>query len=100
MYFVKIGQPSDFAYAVDQASFTLSKIQNGYGKVVLPDHTIFEPSEFHIVLICENRKTIVKSWRDIGSINFLIHISELKQNLNVMNISLIVDFVYNAENIK
>ena len=94
MYFVKIGQSSDFAYAVDQASLTLSKIQNGHGKVMLPDKTEFEPNEFHIVLVCENRKRKITAWRDIGSINFLIHISELKQNLNIMNISLIVDFVY------
>ncbi len=100
MYFVKIGNPSDFAYAIDQAAFTLSKIQNGYGKVKLPDDTLFEPNEFHIVLICENRKSVIQSWQDVLSINFLIHTSELKQSLNTMNISLVVDFVYNAEYIK
>lgn len=97
MYFVKIGQPSDFAYAIDQAALTLSKIQNGHGKVKLPNKTMIEPNEFHLVLIYENRKTIVKSWNDIYSINFLIHISDLKQSLDTMNISLIIDFVYDGD---
>lgn len=95
MYFVKIGAPADFAYAVDQAMFTLSKIQNGYGKVKLPNEELFEPTEFHLVLINDKRKTIINEWKDVYSINFLIHLSELKQSLNSMNISLIVDFAYN-----
>lgn len=100
MYFVKIGQPSDFAYAVDQAMFTLSKIKNEFGKVKLPDGTISEPNEFNLVLICENRKTIVRKWNDIYSVNFLIHLTSLKQELNMMNISLKVNFVYNASILK
>ena len=95
MYFVKIGAPADFAYAVDQAMFTLSKIQNSYGKVELPSGDLFEPNEFHLVLICDGRKTIINKWKDVYSINFLIHLSELKQSLNAMNISLVVEFVYN-----
>ena len=95
MYFVKIGAPADFAYAVDQAMFTLSKIQNGYGKIKLPTNEEIEPTEFHLVLVCDNRVTLINEWKDVYSINFLIHLSELKQNLNSMNISLVVDFVYN-----
>ena len=95
MYFVKIGAPADFAYAVDQAMFTLSKIQNGYGKIKLPTDEEIEPTEFHLVLVCDNRRTLINEWKDVYSINFLIHLSELKQNLNSMNISLVVDFVYN-----
>lgn len=37
---------------------------------------------------------IINEWKDFYSINFLIHLSKLKQSLNSMNISLIVDFVY------
>ena len=95
MYFVKIGAPADFAYAVDQAMFTLSKIQNGYGKIKLPTDEEMEPTEFHLVLVCDNRITLINEWKDVYSINFLIHLSELKQSLNSMNISLVVDFVYN-----
>ncbi len=94
MYFVKIGTPADFAYAVDQAMLTLSKIQNGYGKIKLPSNEEIEPTEFHLVLVCDDRKTIINEWKDVYSINFLIHLSELKQSLNSMNISLMVDFVY------
>ena len=95
MYFVKIGTPADFSYAVDQAMFTLSKVQNGYGKVKLPNGEFFEPTEFHLVLINDKRKKIINKWEDVYSINFLIHMSDLKQSLNSMNISLFVDFVYN-----
>lgn len=95
MYFVKIGSPAEFAYAVDQAMFTLSKIQNGYGKIKLPSEELLEPTEFHLVLVCDKRRAIISEWKDVYSINFLIHLSELKQNLNSMNISLMVDFVYN-----
>lgn len=94
MYFVKIGNPSNFAYAVDQASLTLSKIQSGNGKIKLPNDNEISPQEFHLVLVCERRKTIIEKWNDVYSINFLIHIIDLKQSLNNMNITLIVDFVY------
>lgn len=95
MYFVKIGSPTNFAYAVDQAMLTLSIIQNGFGIIDLPNEEKAEPTVFHLVLVCDDRKTVISNWRDVYSINFLIHLSELKQNLNNMNISLIVDFVYN-----
>jgi uncharacterized protein (TIGR04141 family) len=94
MYFVKIGNPSNFAYAVDQASLTLSKIQSGNGKIKLPNDNEISPQEFHLVLVCEKRKTKIEKWSDVYSINFLIHIIDLKQSLNNMNITLIVDFAY------
>lgn len=98
MYFVKIGSPSDFAYAVDQASLTLSKLQVGNGKIKLPDDNEMYPRAFHLVLVCEGRKKIIKKWQDVYSINFLIHLADLKQSLNNMNISLIVDFAYDIAN--
>jgi uncharacterized protein (TIGR04141 family) len=94
MYFVKIGSPSNFAYAIDQAMLTLSKIANGYGKVKLPDGTYSKPTKFHLVLVFENRVNLISQWKDIYSMNFLIHLSELKFNLNSTDISLIVDFAY------
>ena len=99
MYFVKIGSPSNFAYAVDQASLTLSKLQSGNGKIKLPDDNEISPQEFHLVLVCEGRKTMIEKWSDVYSINFLIHIVDLKQSLNNMNIALIVDFVYDKTSI-
>ena len=56
MYFVKIGAPTDFAYAVDQAQVTLSKIESGYGKIKIPSGEEIEPSEFHLLLIFDQRK--------------------------------------------
>ncbi len=99
MYFVKIGSPSNFAYAVDQASLTLSKLQSGNGKIKLSDNNEISPREFHLVLVCEGRKTMIEKWSDVYSINFLIHIVDLKQSLNNMNIALIVDFVYDTTSI-
>lgn len=99
MYFVKIGTPSNFAYAVDQASLTLSKLQSGNGKIKLSDNNEISPREFHLVLVCEGRKTMIEKWSDVYSINFLIHIVDLKQSLNNMNIALIVDFVYDTTSI-
>lgn len=99
MYFVKIGSPSNFAYAVDQASLTLSKLQSGNGKIKLSDNNEISPQEFHLVLVCEGRKTMIEKWSDVYSINFLIHIVDLKQSLNNMNIALIVDFVYDTTSI-
>lgn len=94
LYFVKIGAPSDFAYAVDQAQLTLSKIENGHGKITVPSGEEIRAAEFHLLLIFNNRETIVDSWKDVYSINFLIHLINLKQELNNTNIALIVDFVY------
>lgn len=99
MYFVKIGSPSSFAYAVDQAGLTLSKIQNANGRIMLPDKTEVMPQSFHLVLVCEGRKNKIERWQDVYSINFLIHLADLKQSLNNMDISLIVDFAYDIEEI-
>ncbi|MCI9281015.1 MAG: TIGR04141 family sporadically distributed protein [Bacilli bacterium] len=95
MYFVKIGKPHDFAYAVDQAMQTLELIQKGYGKISLPDASEIIPKKFHLLLVFSDRKNIVKKWEDIYSINFLVHLAELKQKVNVMGIDLIVEFAYN-----
>ena len=94
LYFVKIGAPADFAYAVDQAQLTLSKIENGHGKIIVSPGEEIRATEFHLLLIFDNRKTVIGSWRDIFSINFLIHLIGLKQELNNTNIALIIDFVY------
>lgn len=96
MYFVKIGAPADFAYAVDQAMLTLDKVENNYGIIELPTGVSVEPKEFKLVLIFESRKTMVRKWNDIFSINFLIHLTELKQRLNVTDLKLSVDFCYNC----
>lgn len=96
MYFVKIGAPADFAYAVDQAMLTLDKLENNYGVIELPTGISVEPKEFKLVLLFENRKTIVEKWNDIFSINFLIHLTELKQRLNSTDIKLKVDFCYSC----
>jgi len=96
MYFVKIGAPADFAYAVDQAMLTLDKIENNYGIIELPTGISVEPKEFKLVLLFESRKTIVEKWNDIFSINFLIHLTEIKQRLNNTDIKLNIDFCYSC----
>lgn len=99
MYFVKIGAPADFAYAVDQAMLTLDKIENNHGIIELPTGDSVEPREFRLVLLFDNRKTIVEKWGDIFSINFLIHMTEVKQRLNSTDIKLHVDFCYSGSDL-
>ena len=94
LYFVKIGEPNNFAYAIDQAMLTLEKYEAGMGSLTLPENLTVSPTEFRMVLIFERRTSMVKKWEDVFSINFLIHLTELKRRLNSTDISLIIDFVY------
>ena len=47
-----------------------------------------------MVLIFEGRANMVEKWEDVFSINFLIHLTELKRRLSSTDISLTIDFVY------
>lgn len=94
LYFVKIGKPNDFAYAIDQAMLTLEKCEAGMGSLTLPGDLTVSPTEFRMVLIFEGRAKMVEKWEDVFSINFLIHLTELKRRLSNTDISLTIDFVY------
>ncbi|HHW46960.1 MAG TPA: TIGR04141 family sporadically distributed protein [Clostridiales bacterium] len=94
LFFSKIGQPNDFAYAIDQALLTLDKCEANMSKLSLPGNLSITPKEFRLILIFNGRATKVKTWEDVLSINFLIHLTELKRRLSTAGISLKVDFVY------
>lgn len=94
LYFVKIGKPNDFAYAIAQAMLTLEKCEAGMGSLTFPEFGAISPSAFRIVLIFDGRSNIVEKWEDIFSINFLLHLTELKRRLNNTDIALTIDFVY------
>lgn len=94
MYFVKIGEPVDFAFAIDQAMITLDKIEHENGKTLLPNGDVVTPKIFEFLMVFDSRKNSVKAWEDIYSINFLIHLTELKQRLNFTDISLSIKFIY------
>ncbi len=94
LYFVKIGKTSDFAYAIDQAMLTLEKYEASMGLLTLPGGLIVSPTEFRMVFIFEGRVRMVEKWEDVFSINFLVHLTELKRRLNTTGISLTIDFVY------
>ena len=94
LYFVKIGKPNDFAYAIDQAMLTLEKCEAGMGSLTLPGDLAVFPTEFRMVLIFDGRANMVEKWEDVFSINFLIHLTELKRRLSSTDISLTIDFVY------
>ena len=94
LYFVKIGKPNDFAYAIDQAMLTLEKCEAGMGSLTLPGDLTVSPTEFRMVLIFDGRANMVEKWEDVFSINFLIHLTELKRRLSSTDISLTIDFVY------
>lgn len=100
LYFVKIGEPSNFTGAIDQAQLTLSKIQSDNNTVRLPSEKVILPKAFHLLLVFKKRKTIVEEWQDIGSLNFYLHLIGLHQELNNTDIKLNVDFVYNTDILK
>lgn len=92
--FEEIGKPNDFAYAIDQAMLTLEKCEAGMGSLTLPGDLTVSPTEFRMVLIFDGRANMVEKWEDVFSINFLIHLTELKRRLSSTDISLTIDFVY------
>jgi uncharacterized protein (TIGR04141 family) len=95
LYFVKIGQPNHFALAIDQASLTLEKIKsNGDSSITMKDGITIKPSTFVLVLAFDKRKNVVSEWSKINSLNFLIHLNDLRIDLLRSNIVLEVEFSY------
>lgn len=95
LYFVKIGQPNHFALAIDQANLTLEKIKsNGNSSITMKDGVIVKPSAFVLVLVFDKRKNIVSEWSKINSLNFLIHLNDLRIDLLRSNIGLEIEFAY------
>jgi len=97
LYFVKIGEPSDFALALDQAYLTLQKLKSSNKCIELKDGKIVSPENFKLILVFDKRKTYVEKWLDIKSLNFLIHLSELRNNLSLSGINLHIDFCYETK---
>lgn len=93
MYFVKLGKPQNYVYAVDQALLSIEKLKQTFGEITLPSGKMIYPKEFVLVFITD-RKTIVHSWRDTFSVLLLIHLAELRNELNSMGISLKVIYSY------
>ncbi|SJZ96250.1 DUF6119 family protein [Anaerorhabdus furcosa] len=96
LYFVKIGEPSDFAMAIDQAGVTLQKLRTSNNVIELINNTLVTPLEFVLILVFDKRSSIITQWKDINSLNFLIHLSDLQKDLNLSGITLKVDFCYGA----
>ena len=95
LFFVKIGEPSDFATAVNQASLTLQKMKNSLKNTIeVKDGRIISPKKFVLILVFDKRKTIVSQWSDIKSLNFLILLSSLKNDLSLSGIVLQIEFCY------
>ena len=99
LFFVKIGQPCDFALAIDQATVTLEKIKsNGDSSIIAKDGIVIKPSSFVLILVFSKRKNLVSKWKDISSINFLIHLNDLRTDLIQFGINLEVEFSYEKQN--
>ena len=94
LFFVKIGEPSDFSYAVDQALLTLDRYEANAHDVTLPDGTEMEPRLIRLVLIFDKRRNIVEEWRNILSVNFLLRLTDMRRRINYSSVKMIVDFVY------
>lgn len=98
LFFVKIGGANEFAYAIDQVQIVLDQMQKGNGKVTLKTGVIIEPHTLSLILIWDKRETDVKEWKDVRSINFLLHLSALKRQASQSRASLEVHFVYQSRN--
>jgi uncharacterized protein YwqG len=96
LFFVKIGDPSDFALAIDQAVLTLQKMKSSNNTVTLKDGKTVTPSKFVLLLVFDKRENMIAQWSDINSMNFLIHLSDLRNDLSLSGISLQIDFCYAA----
>lgn len=95
LFFVKRGAPADFAGAVDQALITLEKIQSQQGDITIPVDQNIHPRTFSFIFIFSERKTAVDAWKDVFSLNLLIHLSELRYRLSSTDVTnLKVHFVY------
>jgi len=96
MYFVKIGGPGDFAYAIDQALLTLDQIERYRGSITIPSGITIHPKNLSLLCIMDERRSLVTEWKDIESINFLVHLTEIRRRTSNLGINLNVDFVYNS----
>lgn len=97
LYFVKIGEPNDFAYAIEQANMTLDRIKKGNGQLVIDDLTILTPKVFVLVLVFKKRKSLITEWREIGSLNFLVHLAAFRRYLGEFGFDMKIIFSYNKE---
>ena len=50
--------------------------------------------KFALILVFDKRKNLVSQWSDIKSLNFLILLSALKNDLSLSGIALQIDFCY------
>ncbi len=96
LYFVKIGEPNDFAMAIDQAAMSMRKIKSSNNTIVLRDDKKVAPTTFVMILVFEKRSSIVDQWSDIKSLNFLIHLSELRRQASLSSIELQIEFCYTS----
>lgn len=97
LYFVKVGSPGEFAYAIDQASLTLDRITRDNGWLIIDDQNKFIPKVFYLILVFNDRKTFVTQWDQIKSLNFLMHLSELNTRLGMSTISMKIEFIYETK---
>jgi len=96
LFFVKIGEPGDFTTAIDQATVTLQKLKSSSNVVNLKDGRAMSPESFSFILAFDKRKSPIEKWSDINSINFLIHLSDLRNELTLSGIGLHIHFCYGA----
>lgn len=94
LYFVKIGSVSDFAYAFDQAMITLENIESSHNTLCLPDGTEIYANAFRFVFILTNRANAINGWNEVFSLNYLLHMNEMKRRLSLNSIKLEIELVY------
>lgn len=96
LFYVKIGDSSDFAYAIDQVELVLDVLRRDMNTITMVDGTVIQPTALSLILVFKDRKTLVNEWKDIKSINFLLHLARLKRKISDSFVSLEVHFMYGA----
>ncbi|ETT45398.1 hypothetical protein BSK66_10230 [Paenibacillus odorifer] len=81
LYFVKMGEPQNLSYVIDQSLNTVKILQNNVEDIIINQKKI-EPENMCLWLIFE-RKTTIKKLSDVRSLIFLMKLVEWKRNVIV-----------------
>lgn len=81
LYFVKMGEPQNLSYVIDQSLNTVKILQNNVEDIIINQIKI-EPENMCLWLIFE-RKTTIKKLSDVRSLIFLMKLVEWKRNVIV-----------------
>lgn len=92
LYFVKMGQPQNLGYVIDQSLNTVKILQNNADDIVI-NETKIKPVNMCLWLILE-RKTTITKLSDIKSLIFLMKLVEWKRQVIVAGYNPVINIGY------